>query len=168
MVGTNVGARQMARARRISWIGAFVGAGFGETIGLAVALLPNIWIGLFSHDATVLDVGTTYLRVIGPLYGLTGIGMLLGLAAQGAGRAFWPLMAGVVRLAISGGGGWIAVSLFHGGVRALFLTVALGGIGACTVMVLSQRHAERRQRRVHPIPLPASCPGVDEEQRTAL
>lgn len=147
MVGTNVGARQMARARRISWIGAFVGAGFGETIGLVVALLPNLWIGLFSHDAIVLDVGTTYLQVIGPLYGLTGIGMLLGLAAQGAGRAFWPLMAGLVRLAISGGGGWLAVSAFHGGVRALFLTVALGGIGACAVMVLSQRHAERRQAR---------------------
>jgi putative MATE family efflux protein len=159
MVGTNVGARQMARARRISWIGAFVGAGFGETIGLAVALAPTLWIGLFSHDATVVDVGTAYLRVIGPLYGLTGIGMLLGLAAQGAGRAFWPLMAGVARLAISGVGGWLTVSAFQGGVHALFLTVALGGIASCAVMVLSQRHAERR--RAHGGP---TCPGVDERQ----
>src|SRR5207253_3643277 len=50
MVGTNVGAGQMRRARRIAWIAAFVSAGATGLIGLGAALAPASWVGLFSRE----------------------------------------------------------------------------------------------------------------------
>src|SRR6201999_594142 len=43
MVGTNVGAGQLARARKIAWIGAAISAIFTETVGLIVAVFPQLW-----------------------------------------------------------------------------------------------------------------------------
>jgi len=40
MVGTNVGAGQVRRARQIAWIAAFISAGATGLIGLAAALAP--------------------------------------------------------------------------------------------------------------------------------
>ena len=52
-----------------------------------------------------------YLRQVGPAYGFFGLGLSLYFASQGAGRLLWPLSAGLVRLVIAVGGGWIAFSL---------------------------------------------------------
>ena len=43
MVGTNVGAGQMRRARHIAWIAAFHLGGSDGVIGLAAALAPTVW-----------------------------------------------------------------------------------------------------------------------------
>ena len=47
MVGTNVGAGQVARARRIAWTAALLAAAVTETIGVLAALFPHVWIGIF-------------------------------------------------------------------------------------------------------------------------
>src|SRR5689334_7350872 len=49
MVGTNWGARQYPRARQIAWTGAFTTAAVCGIIGLAIAVQPNLWLGLFSN-----------------------------------------------------------------------------------------------------------------------
>src|SRR5262249_55762958 len=82
MVGLNIGPGHAARARRIAWIGALIAAGFTEAIGLAVALFPSAWLGLFSTDPQVLATGALYLRTVAPFYGLFGLGMLLYFAGQ--------------------------------------------------------------------------------------
>jgi len=108
MVGTNIGAGRNARALRTAWIGAAIAFGLTETIGLAAAAMPLSWLGLFDHDAMMLAVGARYLRVVGPCYGLFGLGMALYFASQGAGRLRWPLTAAVARFGIAAGGGWLA------------------------------------------------------------
>src|SRR5881296_431928 len=45
MVGTNFGAGQRTRARRVAWTGALIAAGTTEAIGLAAALFPHAWLG---------------------------------------------------------------------------------------------------------------------------
>jgi Na+-driven multidrug efflux pump len=50
-----------------------------ETIGLAAALFPRPWLMLFGHDAAMLETGAHYLRVVGPLYGFFGVGLVLYL-----------------------------------------------------------------------------------------
>jgi hypothetical protein len=57
----------------------------------------------------MLETGTAYLRMVGPAYGFFGLGLSLYFASQGAGRLFWPLFAGLLRLIIAIGGGWIAL-----------------------------------------------------------
>src|SRR5207253_8527098 len=50
MVGTNVGAGNLARAERIAWVGAALAAGVTGAIGLVVALAPWLWMGLFTTE----------------------------------------------------------------------------------------------------------------------
>ena len=125
MVGTNVGAGNMARAQRIAWVGAGLATAVTGSIGLGGALFPELWLGLFSTDATVLAIGATYLRIVGPTYGFFGLGLALYFASQGAGRLLWPLLAGMLRLIIAAGGGWLAMHWFGGGLAVLFIAIAV-------------------------------------------
>ena len=109
MVGTNVGAGQRGRALRAAWIGAAIAAGLTELIGLWAAMVPRVWLSLFDTDPAMLDAGSRYLHVVGPFYGLFGLGMALYFASQGAGRLLWPLLANLVRLVIAAGGGWLVL-----------------------------------------------------------
>jgi putative MATE family efflux protein len=126
MVGMNVGAGQAARARRVALTGAGLAAAFTGSVGLLSALVPSLWIGLFSADPEVSRVGQTYSQIVGPTYGLFGLGLALYFASQGTGRVAFALIAGFVRLAIVAGGGWIAVTWLGGGLPSVFAAVALG------------------------------------------
>jgi putative MATE family efflux protein len=125
MVGTNIGAGQNGRALRVAFAGAAIAFAITETIGAAAALWPTAWPGLFSGDARVLEAGSSYLRIVGPAYGFFGLGLALYFASQGAGKLFWPLFAGFLRMLIALGGGWIALRL-TGSLTWLFAAIALG------------------------------------------
>jgi len=111
LVGTNIGAGQRARALRIALIGGGIAFALSEAIGLAAAIWPRAWLGLFGNDPHMLAAGTTYLHSAGPAYGFFGLGLALYFASQGAGRLLWPLVAGFVRLVIAVAGGWLALRL---------------------------------------------------------
>lgn len=126
MVGTNRGAGQHARARAIAWTGAAtVGIACG-TIGLVAALAPALWLGLFTADEETLRVGALYLRIVGPVYGLYGLGMALYFATQGLGNAVWTVAANGVRLAVSAAGALLAVDVLDAGAGGFFAAVAVG------------------------------------------
>jgi Na+-driven multidrug efflux pump len=140
MVGINIGAGNIARAKRIAWIGAFAGAGLTEAIGLLAALFPGTWLHLFSHDAAVLAPATTYLRIVAPVYGAIGLGFVLSFAAQGAGHVLWPFLGGTSRMLISAGIGWLAVAVFGAGMATLSAIVAaamLVFVAICVTATLS-------------------------------
>jgi putative MATE family efflux protein len=130
MVGTNIGAGQRDRALRAAWIGAAIATGLTEVIGLSAAAVPHAWLSLFDTDPAMLDAGTRYLHMVGPLYGLFGLGMALYFASQGAGRLLWPLLANLTRLVIAAGGGWLALR-WSGDLSHVFLAlgVALAAFG---------------------------------------
>src|SRR5262249_32940991 len=107
LVGTNLGAGRRERALRIAWIGAAVAFVLTETIGFPAAAFPAAWLPLFARDPEMLAAGTAYLRAVGPFYGFFGLGLALYFASQGAGRLLWPLVAGLVRLVLAVGGGWL-------------------------------------------------------------
>jgi MATE family, multidrug efflux pump len=125
LVGTNIGAGQRERALRIALIGGAIAFAITEAIGIAAAIWPSAWIALFSADPRVIETGSTYLRIVGPFYGFFGLGLALYFASQGAGRLFWPLSAGFLRMVVAIGGGWIALRL-TGSLYWLFAALALG------------------------------------------
>jgi putative MATE family efflux protein len=125
LVGTNIGAGRHDRALRIAWIGAAVAFALTEAIGLLGAAFPEAWLTLFDRDPAMLAAGTAYLRAVGPFYGFFGLGLALYFASQGAGRLAWPLIAGLVRLAIAVGGGWLMLR-WTGDLASVFLALGLG------------------------------------------
>jgi Na+-driven multidrug efflux pump len=109
MVGTCMGAGQRERAMRAAWTGAAMAFALTEIIGIAAAIFPREWLGLFGSDPAMLETGAQYLRAAGPMYGFFGVGLVLYFASQGAGRLLWPVIGNLARLAVAGIGGWLAL-----------------------------------------------------------
>ncbi|HEY0523445.1 MAG TPA: MATE family efflux transporter [Stellaceae bacterium] len=125
LVGTNIGAGRRARALRVALVGGAVAFGLCEAIGLAAAIWPHAWLLLFGADPEMLSTGSAYLRSVGPAYGFFGLGVALYFASQGAGRLFWPLFGGLLRMLIAIGGGWSVLRL-TGSLGWMFAALALG------------------------------------------
>jgi putative MATE family efflux protein len=136
LVGTNVGAGQPARALRVAWIGALAGFLMTEAIGIAGALLPAAWLGLFGSDPAMIEAGSAYLRVVGPFYGFFGLGMAIYFASQGAARLAWPLTAAVLRTVLAVGGGWVALR-WTGQPGPVFLALGAGLLALGVVNALA-------------------------------
>jgi Na+-driven multidrug efflux pump len=126
MVGTNWGAQQYGRARRIAWTGAATIALLCGILGLVVAVQPSIWLGLFSDDAEVSRLGAMYLRIVGPVYVFFGLGLGLFFVSQGLGRGFAAMIANAVRLLVSAGAGLAAIYWLDLGATGLFTAIACG------------------------------------------
>jgi putative MATE family efflux protein len=142
MVGVNIGAGQIARARKIAWTSSLVGLVLTGSIGLIVAIFPLLWLHLFSHDPDVLRQGTTYLRIVAPAYAALGFGFVVAFASQGAGHVLWPFVASVTRILVAAGLGWIAVGYFGAGMAALASMVAASLVAyaaICAIAMLSHR-----------------------------
>ena len=155
MVGSAIGEGDRERALRTAWTGAVIAGAVTEVIGLAAALFPHAWLGLFGHEPAMLEVGTDYLRTVGPFYGFFGFGLALYFASQGAGRLGWPAMSAVLRVILAAGGGMLLVHL-GGGLAALFMMVALAlvSFGAVNAVAITAgvwfRHKLFARVRVQP------------------
>ena len=123
MVGTNIGAGRRDRALRVAWIGAAIATAVCAFIGGAAALFPHAWLTLFDSDPAMIEAGARYLRIVGPVYGLFGLGMALYFASQGAGRLLWPLLANLARLVVAAAGGFLALR-FTGSLDGVFIALA--------------------------------------------
>ncbi|GLR80965.1 MATE family efflux transporter (plasmid) [Azospirillum oryzae] len=153
MVGHNIGAGQVARARSIAWTGAAIAFGMTEAIGLAAAIFPHAWIGLFSDEPEVMAMGTLYLRTVAPVYGAVGLGLALYFASQGAKHVLFPVLAGTVRMIIAAFIGWAAVIWFDAGLSTLFQITALAAVsyGLLTAAAM-MGGAWGRHHASHPLP----------------
>ncbi|GLK79634.1 MATE family efflux transporter [Methylopila turkensis] len=125
LVGTNVGAGDAARAKRIAFTGAAFAFIAAEAVGLAAAAAPAAWLGIFGAEPEMIAAGSSYLTIAGPTYGFFAFGMALYFAAQGAGRLGGPLAVTLGRTAIAIGGAVLAAAL-GAPLWTVFAAVAIG------------------------------------------
>ncbi|WJM26142.1 MATE family efflux transporter [Novosphingobium resinovorum] len=140
LVATNLGAGQVARARRIALTGAALAFMASETVGLVAAAFPAAWMGLFTHDPQIVRLGSSYLRLVGPFYGFFGVGLALYFASQAAGRLRWPIAGATARLIVAVGGGFLVLR-YTGSLTALFvcMSVALAAYGLLVLIPVGLR-----------------------------
>jgi putative MATE family efflux protein len=132
MVGTNLGAGNVARARRVAIVNVLFVAAIVGVVGLVVAMFPQLWLGLFTEDPAVLAIGAEYLQIVAPFYAVLGVIFELYFAGQGAQRIFWPMTASVVRFLFA----LAAMVLVVQGamtLKAAFITVAASMVVAASV-----------------------------------
>ena len=106
MVGMAIGAQRIARARRICWIAglvAFTGVGALATL---IAFVPDIWVNLFTDNATVRAASRQYLTTAAPMYAFLGLATTCYFSSQGAAKVLGPVLAQTARLLFIGIGGW--------------------------------------------------------------
>jgi hypothetical protein len=104
---------QYRRARRIAWTGAAIVAAACAAIGV-------------TDDDGIVHAGAWYPRVVGPVYGLYGLGMALYFAAQRFGNVAWTVAANGLRLVASAGCALAAAFWLDLGATGFFGAVAAG------------------------------------------
>jgi Na+-driven multidrug efflux pump len=125
VVSANLGVGRIERAVRASWIGVLIASTMTELIGLAAAAFPQQWIGIFSQDPYVLQVGAEYLHRVGPFFGFFGLGYVLYCAGQATRRMKASVVAALLRATIAVFGGYMVV-LVNADFSWNFVAVALG------------------------------------------
>ena len=150
MVGINIGAGQIERARRVAWVGAGIAFGITQTIGILATLFPIIWMRLFTADPDVQQLGSQYLQIVAPAYGAVGLGLALYFASQGLKRVLLPVLAGTVRMILAAFVGWASVIWFQASLNSLFqivaaAAIAYGGLTALAVLPRRMFHLGRQE-----------------------
>jgi Na+-driven multidrug efflux pump len=125
VISANLGAGQVERAVKASWIGVLMACTLTELIGLTAAAFPQQWIGIFSQDPSVLRVGAEYLHRVGPFFGFFGLGYVLYCVGQATRRMEASVLAALLRAAIAVLGGLVVLWL-KADVIWNFVAVALG------------------------------------------
>lgn len=101
LVGTAIGAGDIARARRIAWTSGALSASVLGTLGLVVVLFPSLWVNLFTDDMATREAAYSYFHFAGLGYAFFGMGLCLYFSAQGAGRVGGAIAAQAMRLAVA-------------------------------------------------------------------
>lgn len=136
IVGTNIGAGNIKRARQAALLNAlFVGA-MVELVGLSLAYRPDVWMSLFTSSTDVLYVGGKYLKAVGPVYGMIAFIFAFYFAGQGAGKVFWPITAIFTRFAFAACGSTV-VLLYNHSMDVLFSIIAIGALISGVLSTLS-------------------------------
>lgn len=141
LVGRAVGAGDWHTARRTAWVGALLALLLAGSVGAAVGLAPARFAALFTQDAEVAAIAARALSWVGPAFGGFGLGMALYFASLGAARMRWPVLAGLSRIALAAGGGWLLANVAGMGLDGHFLGVALGITAYGLVTAIGVRQA---------------------------
>jgi putative MATE family efflux protein len=141
MVGMAVGAGLIARARRIAWTAgsvAFVSVG---AIATLVALFPDIWVNIFTNDASVRAASHQYLSTAAPMYAFIGLASSMYFSSQGAAKVIGPVLAQTARLIFIAIGGWW-LSTHDASAQNFFALAAtsmvLLGVLSCSSVILTR------------------------------
>ncbi|OGT98968.1 MAG: hypothetical protein A2085_08375, partial [Gemmatimonadetes bacterium GWC2_71_10] len=92
IVGQNIGAGRLDRARRAGWVTASYACAVGAVVGLAFVLLPDVMVSVFTRDALVIEDGAGYLRAMALAQITMGLEIVLGASLGGAGYTVMPMV----------------------------------------------------------------------------
>src|SRR6202795_3613846 len=98
MIGMAIGAERIARARRIAWIAGFVSFVSVGLSGTLIAIFPDLWVNIFTHDLGVRAASRQYLSTAAPMYAFIGLASSMFFSSQGAAKVVGPVLAQTARL----------------------------------------------------------------------
>jgi len=98
MVGQNLGAENIKRAESSAW--KSTGIIFVTLTLLAVIsnLFPRTIIGVFNSNPEVVEIGVSFLRVVGFSFGFLGIRFVIGGSFRGAGNTVVAMVLAIIAL----------------------------------------------------------------------
>lgn len=124
LTGQNLGAGKPERVKEIFKWGVIIGTSISGTIAVISVAFPQIILSMFIHHQSVLDIGTTYLRIVGPGYLFLSLMFVAQGVVNGAGQTMitmvfslltlWairvPVASYLSRTSLGSTGIWIAIA----------------------------------------------------------
>jgi putative MATE family efflux protein len=154
MVGMAIGARRVARARRIAWTAGCVAFASVGVVATAIAIFPDLWVNIFTSDPGVRAASRQYLSTAAPMYAFIGLSISMYFSSQGAAKVLGPVLAQTARLVFVAVGGWWLST--HGATAASFFALAaasmvvLGVLSAASVIVTRWEPKRRPAPEIRP------------------
>jgi putative MATE family efflux protein len=141
MIGMAIGAERIARARRIAWTAGSVSFIAVGAIATLIAIFPDVWVNLFTHDAGVRAASHQYLSTAAPMYAFIGLASSMYFSSQGAAKVVGPVLAQTARLLFIGTGGWW-LSTHDATAQSFFVLAASSmvvlGVLSCASVILTR------------------------------
>ena len=85
MVGQNIAARQYDRVKRILYSIAVITLSIGVLLSLVICLFPDAVFGMFTDDASVLEIGRTFLPIAVLLFFGSALRAVMNALMNGSG-----------------------------------------------------------------------------------
>jgi Na+-driven multidrug efflux pump len=115
---------------------SFVSVGL---VAIVIAIFPDLWVNIFTHDPGVRAASRLYLATAAPMYAFIGLSISMYFSSQGAAKVLGPVLAQTARLLfVAAGGGWLST---HDATPANFFILAaasmvvLGVLSAASVIL---------------------------------
>ncbi|MEQ1849844.1 MAG: MATE family efflux transporter [Candidatus Peribacteraceae bacterium] len=134
MIGQNIGARNMTRAKEVLRIAFLLGGSIALVLGLLAAIFPTAIIGIFTTDPVVSGYALLYFRTVALSYGFLAIMMISASTFQALGKS-WPgfwiavLRFFVITIPI----GYVTTIVLHHTILSLWLSLVAGNVVAAIV-----------------------------------
>ena len=132
MIGMAVGAKRIARARRIAWTAGAVAFLSVGAIATLIAIFPDLWVNIFTDNAGVREAAQKYLATAAPMYAFIGLASSMYFSSQGAAKVLGPVLAQTARLIFIGAGGWWLST--HNATASNFFVLAAASMGVLGVL----------------------------------
>jgi putative MATE family efflux protein len=98
MVGQNLGAGLLVRAKKGAWLAAIFDMVIMAAIAVTFFLAAYQIMGIFNKDPRVIRLGVQYIRIAAPFYIFVALGVVLNRALAGAGDTFIPMIITLLSL----------------------------------------------------------------------
>jgi len=98
MVGQNLGADQSDRAEKTAWTSSGIIFLLLTSLATLFNLLPAAIISIFNSNPEVIEVGKSFLRVVGFSFGFLGVRFILGGSFRGAGNTVIAMVMAIIAL----------------------------------------------------------------------
>ncbi len=146
IVGQNMGAGRVDRARRTAWLTAGYACVVAAVACVAFLVPPEPLVSVFSRDPSVIAVGASYLRIIAIAEITMALEIVFEASLGGAGFTLEPaLWSGAMTASRLPLAAWLA-GLF--GVAGIWWTISLTAMGRGLAMALIWRGGRWQRSRV--------------------
>ncbi|MGM0446426.1 MAG: MATE family efflux transporter [Bacillota bacterium] len=98
MVGQNLGAENIKRAESSAWRSTVIIFITLTLLAVISNLFPRAIIGVFNTNPEVIEIGVSFLRIVGFSFGFLGIRFVIGGSFRGAGNTVVAMVLAIIAL----------------------------------------------------------------------
>ena len=115
-------------------------------VGAVMFIIPHYFVGWFTHQRSVMEIGSVYLRYLAATFGFMVVSSVLGRALNGAGDTISPMIiTGISQLSI----GLVLVLVLSRlmGMVGIWIGIALSNIVQCLMMRFWYQRGEWKSKK---------------------
>lgn len=143
----NYGAKKFDRVIKGGKSALIIGVGISVLISIVICLFPGIFISLFNHDSSVVQIGNGYLRTVSVFYFVFAAMHILNGLLLGYGKSLIPMIASIGSLCLLQVPAAIILSHTELIYRGIWIAAPIGWFGGLLIRFLYFQHITKAQER---------------------